>query len=113
NGLAPGDSVYVSLGTFSQSSYSAGYYNMTYTITTQNTDGDPNDNTISADFMLDNNVYSYARRDEITGDVMHPAGYRPASFNNEYRNCIVFDDPNASRLQVDGMTIVGKVSSGD
>src|SRR5690606_12356503 len=29
NGLAPGDSVYVSLATFSQSAYTAGYYKMT------------------------------------------------------------------------------------
>lgn len=113
NGLAPGDSVYVSLATFSQTSYTAGYYKMTYTIKTQNADGDPNDNTISADFMIDNSVYSYARRDESTGDILHPAGYRPSTFTSNYENCIAFSDPNASRLQADGMIFVGKVSSGD
>ena len=111
--LPSGDSVYVSLSTFSQTSYTAGFYKMTYTITTQNADGDPNDNVVSADFMLDNTVYSYARRDESTGEILNPAGYRPGTFTTDYENCIAFSDPNASRLQADGLIFVGKVSSGD
>jgi|TARA_R110000782_G_scaffold270486_1_gene372030 hypothetical protein len=113
NGLAPNDSIYVSLGTFSQAVYVAGYYTMTYTITTQNTDGDPNDNVIIADFMLDNAIYSYGRRDENNGELLSPAGYRPGTFNNGYENCLAFSDPNASRLQANGMTFSVTASTGD
>lgn len=113
NGLAPNDSVYVSLGTFSQASYAAGYYTTTYTITTQNTDGDPNDNVIRADFMLDNTIYSYGRRDENNGELLSPAGYRPGTFSVGYENCLAFDDPNASRLQVNGMTFSVTASATD
>ena len=113
NGLAPGDSVYVSLGTFSQSTYTAGYYKMTYTIKTQNTDGDPNDNVFVADFMLDNAIYSYARIDENNGELLSPAGYRPSTFNSQYENCLAFSDPNASRLQANGLTFSVTASAGD
>ncbi|MDT8411356.1 MAG: PA domain-containing protein [Vicingaceae bacterium] len=113
NGLLPNDSIYVALGTFSQASYSAGYYTMTYTITTANPDGDPNDNVISADFMLDNNIYSYGRRDENNGELLSPAGFRPATFTTGYENCIAFSDPNASRLQANGMTFSVTASAGD
>lgn len=113
NGLAPNDSVYVSLATFSQAVYVAGYYTMTYTISTANPDGDPNDNVISADFMLDNNIYSYGRRDENNGELLSPAGYRPGTFNTEYENCLAFSDPNASRLQVNGMTFSVTANAAD
>lgn len=113
NGLAPNDSVYVSLATFSQAVYTAGYYTMTYTISTANPDGDPNDNVLSADFMLDNNIYSYGRRDENNGELLSPAGYRPGSFANGYENCLAFSDPNASRLQANGMTFSVTASATD
>lgn len=113
NGLAPNDSVYVSLATFSQAVYTAGYYTMTYTISTANPDGDPNDNVISANFMLDNTIYSYSRRDENNGELLSPAGYRPGTFTSGYENCLAFSDPNASRLQVNGMTFSVTASAGD
>ena len=113
NGLAPNDSVYVSLASFSQAVYTAGYYTMTYTISTANPDGDPNDNVISANFMLDNTIYSYARRDENNGELLSPAGYRPGTFTSGYENCLAFSDPNASRLQVNGMTFSVTASAGD
>lgn len=113
NGLVSGDSIYVSLATFSQAVYTAGYYTMTYTISTANPDGDPNDNTLSADFMLDNAIYSYGRRDENSGEMLNPAGSRPATFTTNYENCLAFSDPNASRLQANGMTFSVSANSGD
>ena len=113
NGLAPNDSIYVSLASFSQAVYVAGYYTMTYTISTANPDGDPNDNVLTADFMLDNTIYSYGRRDENNGELLSPAGYRPGTFSTGYENCLAFSDPNASRLQTNGMTFSVTASTGD
>ena len=103
NNLLSGDSIFVPLGTFSQATYPAGLYEMTYTITTANTDGDPNDNIINADFMISANDYSYGRIDPLTGELLSPAGYRPGTFT-EYELCLAFDDPNASRMKAQGLT---------
>lgn len=103
NGLLSGDSIFVPLGTFSQANYPVGSYEMTYTIATANTDGDPNDNIINADFMISANDYSYGRIDPLTGELLSPAGYRPGTFT-EYELCLAFDDPNASRMKAQGLT---------
>ncbi|MGB0882947.1 MAG: PA domain-containing protein [Vicingaceae bacterium] len=100
----PGDSVFVSLGTFSQASYANGYYSMTYTISPVNPDGDPNDNVISADFMMDDSIYSYSSIDETTNELLSPAGFRPGGTFAEYENCLAFDDPNGSRVAATGIT---------
>jgi len=103
NNLLSGDSIFVPLGTFSQANYPVGSYEMTYTITTANTDGDPNDNVINANFMINANDYSYGRIDPLTGELLSPAGYRPGTFT-EYELCLAFDDPNASRMKAQGLT---------
>src|SRR5690606_29056022 len=108
-----GDSIYVTFGTFSQATYAAGYYTMNYTISTANPDEDPNDNIISADFMLDNEIYSYGSRDENSGEMLNPTGSRPATFSLSYENCLAFSDPTASRLQANGMTFSVSANTGD
>jgi PA domain/Secretion system C-terminal sorting domain len=113
NGLAPGDSIYVSLGTFSQVATTGGYYTMNYTISTQNPDGDPTDNVINADFMIDANIYSYGRIDANTKLPFSPAGYRPGTFTTDYENCLSFDDPNASRVLAEGITFSAVTNTPD
>lgn len=112
NGLAPGDSLFVPLGTFSQASYPDGLYTMTYTITTANPDGDPNDNTVIANFMLDPNQYSYGRIDDQTGQLLSPAGFRPGTFTN-YQTCVTFQDANASRMKAQGLTFSAVTNAAD
>jgi len=99
-----GDSVFVSLGTFSQPSYANGFYSMTYTITPANADGEPSDNVLTADFMMDDSIYSYGRLDEVTKSSLSPSGSRPTTFGADYENCLAFEDPNASRIAATGLT---------
>lgn len=108
-----GDSVFVSLGTFSQASYANGYYSMTYTITPASADGDPSDNVLTADFMMDDNIYSYGRIDQTTNSLLSPAGYRPSTFGSDYENCLAFEDPNASRVTATGLTFSASTSTPD
>lgn len=107
------DSVFVSLPTFSQSSYPIGLYNMEYTITTVLTDGDISDNIINADFMIDGQLYSIGSLDPVTKNPLTPAGFRAGTFTTDWEGCIVLDDPNASRLMAEGMTFSASTSSTD
>lgn len=111
NNLLSGDSVFVPLGTFSQATYADGLYEMTYTITTANADGDPNDNVVNADFMLHPTEYSYGRLD-AQGQPLSPAGFRPGTFT-QYELCVTFQDPNASRMKAQGLTFSAVTNTPD
>jgi len=104
NNLLSGDSIFIPLGTFSQANYPVGLYEMTYTIATANPDGDPNDNVVNADFMINSNEYSYGRIDPLTNELLNPSVGKPNGTFNEYEMCLAFDDPNASRLRAMGLT---------
>lgn len=101
--LAPGDSAWVPLATFSQASYPTGYYTMEYTVTTTPTaDEENSDNLIDVSFMINDSLYSYSRLDPVTYIPESPSQTN-AGNTTEYETCIVFDDPNASRMQYNGM----------
>jgi len=108
-----GDSIFVSLGTFTQASYANGFYSMTYTITPASADGDPSDNVLSANFMMTDSIYSYGRIDQATNELLSPAGYRPSTFGSDYENCLAFEDPNASRVSASGLTFSAVTSAPD
>jgi hypothetical protein len=108
--ILSGDSVYVTLNTFSQASYTNGYYNMTYTIASDATDEFADDNVVEADFVMSDSLYSYSSIDEVTNLPSNVAFYRGGGSLNSNSGCIVFDDPNGSRVAVDGLTISGTTS---
>lgn len=103
--IAAGDSVFISLPTFSQATYANGYYDIEYTITSDNTDDFPFDNTLEADFMMTDTLFSYSRLDPTTAEPVNTAFYRGANSLNSNSSCLVFSDPNASRMAVDGMMV--------
>lgn len=112
--IAPGDSVWVGLPTFSQFTYPTGYYTMTYNLTTSpNPDGEPSDNMVDANFMISDSLYSYGRLDSATSIPLSPAGYRSGGFATDWEGCLAFDDANASRATALGMTISATTSSTD
>jgi len=112
--LNPGDSVFVPLTTFSMSSYPTGQYDMMYTIETAGGDDEPNDNTVEANFMVHNNLYSYGRLDPSNSDrPMSPAGFRSGAFTSDWEGCLAFDDANASRVEALGMTFSATTSATD
>ena len=112
--VASGDSVWVSLPTFSQASYPVGMYTMEYTITTNpNADGEPSDNIIDASFMISDSLYAYGRLDAVTNEPLSPGGYRAGTFTTDWEGCFAFEDANASRLKAKGMTFNATTSSTD
>jgi hypothetical protein len=97
-----GDSIFVTLPTFSQSSYANGYYDMTYSITMNPLDESTYDNVREADFMISDSLWSYAAIDPVT---MEP-NTDMTQFNGStgsLETCIHFWDPNASRVAVKGV----------
>ncbi|MEX1003692.1 MAG: PA domain-containing protein [Crocinitomicaceae bacterium] len=101
--LISGDSVFVPLPTFSEPSYGEGYYSVTYTISADNADEDLFDNVSEADFYISDSLYSLGHLNAGDGS--------PINNTNQYNGgsyletCLYFNDPNASRMAITGMTL--------
>ena len=101
--ILAGDSVYVSLTPFSQVAYTVGKYNLNYTTASDSTDSYDFDNTLNADFMLTDSLLSYARLDDVTYLPNTAGGFRPST-GIDFTACIAYQNPNASRIGVRGLT---------
>ena len=111
--IMSGDSVYVSLPTFSQASYNEGMYTLTYTVN----EGDSleefaQDNVLTQDFHISSSKYSNATLDANGGLVLSPF-YRPSASTGSVSMCTHFMDPNASRMAAMGVSFAAVVSGGD
>lgn len=115
--LAAGDSTDVypggafTLPQFSLATYPTGTYTLTYTVNLGVTDNYDADNTLSSTFTISDSLYSYAQADATTG---LPAGgnyYRPSTNNQTFSVCSVINDPNASRMSVEGIFFSGTTST--
>jgi hypothetical protein len=97
-----GDSAFFALPIFSQPTY-GGYYDITYTINSANTDGFPSDDSFNFNMLVDS-IYGFARIDPATRLTINAAHYRPAGTPPppNFTNCIHFQNPNASRVKVEG-----------
>lgn len=100
--LNAGDSIFVSLPTFSQSTYANGYYEMTYSVLMTPIDESTYDNVREADFMINDTLWSYAKLD--------PGTFEPVTDMTQFNGsttsmevCMHFQDPNASRLAIQGL----------
>lgn len=99
--IAPGDSVYATIPTYSAATYS-GLYHVRYSVNYGNTDDFKSDNTFYANFLIDS-LLSYALIDSATQMPKSSAHYKLATPPAEYKTCIHFMDPNASRLSALGL----------
>lgn len=109
--ILSGDSLFFSLPEFVEDGYDAGYYTMVYTITSDNSDEFPDDNTVTTNFWINNeNIYSKSRVNPTTGPV-GGNGIRPAN-STEYEWCIAMSSENAEALQITGMTFATLTNSG-
>jgi hypothetical protein len=102
--LVSGDSVYVSLGTFSQASYDIGLYTLTYTIGLDGIADDyTEDNTNVSTFAITENTFGIAA---IGADGLptESSGIRASAAVSTFSGCVVVDNPNASRLAPTGIT---------
>jgi hypothetical protein len=109
--ILAGDSAYFSLPTFSQASYSAGMYSLTYTVDTTG-DEFQTDNSVSTDFHISNTKFSNVPLDSSESMVLSPF-YRPNNATGSVSVCAPFMDPNASRMAAMGISFAAVVSGGD
>lgn len=108
NDVEAGDSVFMTTPTYSAASYTAGLYEITYTVTMTATDEFVGDNVSKSTFSLNDNMWSLASmnatNDTIKSDGFYRAGTVPTS---QFEACMVFKDPNAGRLKMDGVQFGG------
>lgn len=102
--IAAGDSVYVALPTFSQSTYPIGMYEMTYSVSSDSTDDFTGDDVFDANFNVSDSLYSFATIPDEAAGPDNITFYRPSTVDGEIQQCLAFMDANASRVGVKGMT---------
>ncbi len=116
--LAAGDSIDLdplaanNLPNFSLSSYSDGIYTLTYTVDLGVADDYAADNVLTTTFTVTDSLYSYSQVDAATGVPSGGNYYRPSTNNQTYSICQVIDNPNASRLKVNGVWFSATAASG-
>lgn len=101
------DSAYIHLPTYSEATdYEIGYYDIVYTVTSDSVDNSIGDNTIHADFIVNDSLYAYCEVEDGTFKPAQPDSYYRGGATGSVSNraCLVFNDPNASRLAPQGMT---------
>lgn len=86
---------------YSQASYPAGWYNLTYSLDIGAADDALYDNELSFDFVMTDSLLSYARLDPATN--LPRNTYETRSNGTSFASCIAFESPNASRLAVKGL----------
>lgn len=105
--LNSGDSLDVFTGgvndlpAYSQTSYPDGRYTLTYDIDLGIADESDFDNSLSYDFVISDSIISYSSLDPTTSLPVSNANYS-ANSSNSLEMCIPLDNPNASRLAVEG-----------
>ena len=106
--IPSGDSLFMTTPAYSEASYTAGLYEVTYTVNTSVTDEFVGDNVSSSIFSLDPALWSLAGLDPA-GDIIKKDGfYRPATLpTTSFETCVVLKDPNAGRLKMDGVYFGG------
>jgi len=111
--IISGDSSYFALPPFAQGSYDLGYYHMDYIATSDSMDEDIQDNAVSADFMMSETEISYAPTDSLTEKPISTNHYRTVSrgLTDEQTFCIHYQNANASRLKVTGISFSAVRSS--
>lgn len=98
-----GDSIFIPLPAFTQSTYDNGSYTGTYTITSDEADEFDPDNSLPCSFTVSDSIYGYS---PVT-TALAPEGdayFRGASSTASNSACLAFNDPNAERVGIAGMT---------
>ena len=109
--IVAGDSAFITLPDFSQSSYS-GVYDITYTVNLGVTDEFPDDNVHSTNFLI-GDLISFAHIDPVLEMPINGAHYQPTGATGGYTACINYRDANASRLAAVGLHYSATHALGD
>ncbi len=100
--IPSGDSVFIELPTFSQATYANGYYEGLYSITFDAADESDYDNRVEANFMISDDQFSMGRIDPATSIPVNSTNQFNGTTDDLY-SCVFFQDPNASRVAVEGL----------
>ena len=100
--LASFDSVLVNLPDFTLPNYPIGKYTLNYYLTFNNSDEYESDNMLSTDFYVSEDLFSYSQLD-ANGLPTSPQGYRSSTATTSNGACVHFQDPNASRVKLEGL----------
>lgn len=91
---------------FSFASYPSGTYTLTYEIDLGTTDESSFDNTLSYNFTMNDSMVSYCKIDEATNKFVVNRVTRSGS--SIFSPCMVYDNPNGSRLGAAGIYFVAE-----
>lgn len=100
--IPSGTEVWVPLTTFSQASYANGYYKGTYSVTADAADEDAFDNKQTANFVVDAELFSLARLDEVTKIPVNSTNQFNGTTDDMY-TCMFYKNANASRIGIKGI----------
>jgi hypothetical protein len=98
--LETGDSVYVTLPTFSQATYPAGEYDMNYSVISDSVESFPSDNMVNSKMLVNSTYLSVGTVEASTGLPTVPAD----TYYWFSKTCMSFSHPFASRIAVRGIT---------
>ena len=112
--VASNDSAFISLPTFTQSSYTNGYYTLNYDLTASVTDEFPADNTVSTNFVIDESLYSYGGLDSTLAPIV-TGGSRLSGGTGNFTACVAFKNANTSAVGLfpTGMTFAAMTNATD
>ncbi len=102
--IASGDSAFVMLPVFSQTSYEAAIYDMTYTVVSDSIDEFDADNSESPNFAFSESLFTYSSFTDEANGPTNLSFSQPSGMSFEAQHCIHFSDANASRVVATGMT---------
>jgi hypothetical protein len=107
--IPSGDSAYMTTPTYSAASYTAGQYEVTYTVAMTNADEFVGDNVSTSTFALTSNgLWSLAGLNATADTIKSDGFYRAATLpTTQFESCIVLKDANAGRLKMDGVMYGG------
>ncbi len=106
--LNSGDSAFIITPVFSAASYTAGLYEITYTVAMTNADEFEGDNVSKSNFSLTDDLWSLAGLNTTSDSVKADGFYRAATLpTTTFESCIVLKDANAGRLKMDGVMYGG------
>ncbi|MDP6909476.1 MAG: hypothetical protein QF371_08220, partial [Flavobacteriales bacterium] len=101
--ILPGDSLFVSLPVYTETTYEAGYYTITYTLVSDATDELPVDNVLTTSFWVNTEgKYAKSRVHPVDGP-QGVNGLRPAN-STEFEWCIAMQSMNAEPLWATGIS---------
>lgn len=103
--IASGDSALLTVPAFSQASYPVGYYAVNYNVESDDVDEYLFDNNVRADFAVNEDYFSLSQLDETDLSLASPSSGRPGGDDVlNFDACMVFRDPNASRVAAWGLS---------